>query len=168
MKRGVVFLLLVTVLASSRLSARQGGAAVPSLSYIEASGCEGLFLYAWNAARTEVLTVHVDRGKIALAEGTTTVNLASAGEAAAVRIEVTATRRDTMPFCSEPAPNSDRPSIWVVKAGTLKIISRRRVVAPTTPVSAMLDDLVLVSPDGVETRVKRTIRFTAAVSDLAP
>jgi hypothetical protein len=169
MKRIVVSLLLVTVLAPAWLSARQSGEVLPALSFIEASGCDGLFLYAWNAARTEVLTVRVDRNKIALADGTTTVNLATAGEDAAVRIEVTATRRDSMPFCSELGqPTSDRPAIWLTKAGTLKIIARRRGVAPMTAVSVMLDDLVLVSPAGIETRAKRTVRFTAAVSDLTP
>jgi hypothetical protein len=169
MIRVIVAILLVTSLTPPLLLARQGGDGVPSLAYIEASGCEGLFLYAWNAARTEVLTVRVDRSRVALADGATTFNLMTAGDAVAVRIELTGARRETMPYCSESGQASgDRPSIWLVKGGTLKVMFRRRAAAPVTPVSVMLDDLVLVSPDGVATRGRRTVRFTAAIAELAP
>jgi hypothetical protein len=167
--RTVVSMLLVALLTPQPLSAQPGGDAVPSLAYIEASGCEGLFLYAWNAARTEVLTVRVDRSRVTLAEGATTFNLMTAADAVTVRIELTGARRESMPYCSESGQSSaDRPSIWLVKGGTLKIMFRRRAVAPVTPVSVMLEDLVLVSPDGAEARGRRTVRFTAAIADLTP
>jgi hypothetical protein len=173
MGRTVPVILLVIAIslsgAAQPLSAQSTNGALPAFSYIEASGCEGLFLYAWNDARSEVLTIRVDRSRVKLADGTTTLNLATAGEPVAVQVELTDGRRGTMPFCSEAGQASqDRPAVWVARAGTLKIIWRPRPGALVTPVSVMIDDLVVASPAGAEARSKRTIRFTAAVSDLKP
>jgi hypothetical protein len=163
-----VTLLLSTTVTPPSLTA-QGGSGSPSFSYVEASGCDGLFLYAWNEARTEVLTIRVDRGTVSLVDGTTTVNLATTSDGVAVQAELTAARRETMPYCSEAdQSNADRPSIWRASAGILKLVSRRRAQVMVTPVSVILENLVLAGPDGAETRSKRTIHFTAAVSDLTP
>jgi hypothetical protein len=77
-----------------------------------------------------------------------------------------------MPYCSEAGQSSnDRASTWNAVAGSLKIAFRRRAstsVTPVTPVTVTIDDLVLTSPQGVEVRSRRTIRFTAAIADLMP
>jgi hypothetical protein len=162
-------LLLITVLAPQPLAARQSGGVGPSFSYVEASGCEGLFLYTWNEARSEVLTIRVDGHGVKLVDGSTTFNLATAGEGVAVQVELTGARRGTMPYCSEAGQSSDGPpSIWIARAGILKIAFRRRANAPVTPVSVVLDNLVLASPEGTEIRSKRTIQFTAAVAGMTP
>lgn len=160
--------LLLTITLAAPLSA-QSSRALPSFAYVEASGCEGLFLYTWNEARSEVLTIRVDRNRVKITEGTIALNLATAGAAVAVQVELTADRRETMPYCSESGqPSADRSSIWSARAGILKIVFRRRASPLFTPVSVTLDDLVLTSEEGAQARAKRTIHFTAAVADLAP
>jgi hypothetical protein len=162
-------LLVISALASPRLLAQRRDNGALSLTFIEASGCDGLFLYAWNEGRSEVLTIRVDRSRVKLVDGTTTLNLATAGEDVVVQVEATAGRRESMPYCSESGQSNDvAPSIWTGGAGTLKIVFRRRAPGTVTPISVTLDDLMLTSPEGVEMRTRRTIRFTAAVFDLAP
>jgi hypothetical protein len=166
-----VSLFVITAAAARPLLAQRRDGGGPSLAFIEASGCEGLFLYAWNEGRSEVLTIRVDRHSVKLVDGTTTLNLAAAGEGVAVHVEVTRGRRETMPYCSEAGAgqsSDEPPAIWTARAGSLKIVFRRRGAGAVTPVSVTLDDLVLASPEGAESRSKRTIRFTAAVFDLAP
>jgi hypothetical protein len=171
MIRSFPFVSLVVVLALvwQPLTAQQSAGLMPSFSYIDASGCEGLFLYAWNEPRSEVLTIRVDRSRVKLVDGTTTLNLVTAGEGVAVQVELTNGRRGTMPFCLEASQASDdRPSIWIARGGNLKIVYRARANALITPVSVFLDNLVLASPEGTEARARRTIRFTAAVAGMSP
>src|SRR3954470_12725339 len=142
---GILFVVaLASALMSGPLSGQPTPGGMPAFAYREASGCEGLFLYAWNEARSEVLTISVDRSRVKLIDGTTTLNLATAGEGVVVQVELTGRQRETMPFCSDAGQSSqDRPVVWVARAGTLKIIWRPRPHAPVTPVSVMIDDLVL-------------------------
>jgi hypothetical protein len=154
------------VLLTTPLLAQRSDPGVPSFAYIEASGCEGLFLYAWNEPRSEVLTLRVDRNRVKLAEGTTTLNLPTAGDAVAVRVELTAGSRGTMPFCSEAGQaTADQPAIWTAKAATIKIDFRQRPGANRTPVMVAIENLVITSPDGRELRARRTIRFTAVLAE---
>ncbi len=162
-----VFALLLTVPHTTpSLLAQRSAEAVPAFAYIEASGCEGLFLYAWNEPRSEVLTLRVDRNRVKLADGTTALNLGTVGDAVVVRVELTAAPRGTMPFCSEAGQaTDDQPSIWTAKAGTVKIDYRRRPGATRTPVMVALENLVIAAADGRELRARRIIRFTAVLAD---
>jgi hypothetical protein len=161
--------LLLTVALEGPVMARQSSAVSPSFAYIEASGCEGLFLYAWNEPRSEVLTLRIDRNTVKLAQGTTALNLATTGDGVAVRVEVTASPRGTMPYCSAAGQSTgDQPSIWTAKAGIVRIDLRKRAGTAITPVMVTLDDLIITSPEGRELRARRTIRFTAVIADLAP
>lgn len=140
---------------------------LPALRFAEASGCAGLFLYAWNEDRSEVLTLRLDRASVPLRDGTTTVNLATAPAGVAVRLEVTASPRESLPFCSdEQAPVRETPTIWTASAGTIKLLVKRRANAPFNPVSVSVDGLRLTSSSGVEVRQRRAIAFTAAIADI--
>jgi hypothetical protein len=161
----IALLLTVSLTMPLLLAQRSAGEAVPSFAYIEASGCEGLFLYAWNEPRSEVLTLRVDSNRVKLADGTTALNLVTAGEAVTVRVELTAGSRGTMPFCSEAGQAADdQPSIWTATAGTVKIDYRQRPGATRKPVMVTIENLVITAPDGRELRAKRTIRFTAVLA----
>lgn len=137
----------------------------PTFTYAEASGCEGLLVYAWNEERTEVLTVRVDRRAVPLRSGTTTFRLEKEPGRAHVQVEVTDQERTNMQFCAQqPTTTSDRPMVWVAESGTLKIMMSPRRGVPFASVSVSLDDLVVRGPDRAEARSRRDITFTAAVA----
>lgn len=152
--------------AGASVQSRPAGS-LPVLRFSEASGCAGLFLYAWNEDRSEVLTIRLDRANVPLKDGTTTVNLASAPAGVAVRLEVTTTPRESLPFCSDDqAPVREAPAVWTASAGTIKVLIKRRPNAPFNAVSVIVDGLRLTSPGGVELRQRRDIAFTAAIADI--
>ncbi len=159
--------LLMTLSAPPMVAAQPGvPARAPALDYREASGCPGLFLYAWNADRSEVLTVRADRASVKLPDGTTTLNLATTGPGVAVRVEMTAPR-ENLPFCSdEGTKDGERPTVWTAVAGTVRIMLKRRPKAAFVPVTVFVNDLVLRAAEGTEVKQRRELRFTAAITDL--
>jgi hypothetical protein len=142
-------------------------ARTPAMQYSDASGCAGLFLYAWNGDRSEVLTLRADRDAVPLPDGTTTLNLSPSNEGLAVRVELTAAPRGNLPFCSDAgAAGGETPVVWTATAGVVKIMLKRRPNAPVVPVNVSIDGLVLQTPDGASVKQRRQIRFAAAVADL--
>jgi hypothetical protein len=136
---------------------------VPTLRFTQASGCGGLFLYAWNDDRSEVLTIRADRNAVKLPDGSTTVGVTAPG--VTVHVEVSGPRGN-LPFCSdEQQSDTDRPVVWTAVAGKIKFTLKRRPGA-FVPVSVAVDDLVIRSPDGAQAKQRRDIRFTAAIADL--
>ena len=152
--------------ARSRARAIANAAGRTVAPYKEASGCAGLFMYAWNDDRSEVLTIKADRNEFKFPDGETTIDIAKAGPGIAVRVEVTPSPRASLPFCSDEGTKSDeQPKVWVAVAGKVKIMLKRRAGAAFQPVNARVDDLVLRSPEGAEVKQRRDIQFTAAVGD---
>ena len=140
---------------------------VPALRFGQASGCAGLFLYTWNEDRTEVLTIQADRPTVPLPDGVTTLDLAKTKAGVVVRVEMTRSPRDSLPFCSdESQPVGDPPVVWRATAGKIKVTLQRRPNAPFTPVSVLAQGLVLHGPGGASVKQRRDIRFSAAVADL--
>jgi hypothetical protein len=144
-------------------------ALVPAFVYGEASGCEGLLLYTWNDARTEVLTIRIDAAAVPLPIGTTTIRLEREKARVQVQVEVTSEERSDLQICAATGrPSADRPVVWVAESGTLKVTKVRPTAAQVTPVSVSLENVVLRAPDGSQARSKRDIRFTAAVALAGP
>jgi hypothetical protein len=140
---------------------------VPALRFGQASGCAGLFLYTWNDDRTEVLTIRADRATVPLPNGMTTLDLAKSKPGVIVRVEVTPSPRDSLPFCSDESPAAGNPpAVWTATAGKIKISLQRRASAPFTPVSVVVENLVLRGSTGAEVKQRREIRFSAAVAEL--
>jgi hypothetical protein len=139
----------------------------PALRFGQASGCAGLFLYTWNDDRTEVLTISADRAAVPLPNGMTTLDLAKTKAGLIVRVEKTRSPRDSLPFCSDESPAAgEPPAVWMATAGKVKISLQRRTGAPFTPLSVLVENLVLSGPGGAEVKQRREIRFSAAVAEL--
>ena len=140
---------------------------VPALRFGQASGCAGLFLYTWNDDRTEVLTIRADRATVPLPNGLTTLDLAKNKAGVDVRVEMTRAPRDSLPFCSDESQVAgEPPAVWTAMAGRIKISLQRRPNAPFTPVSVVVENLVLRGSSGAEVKQRREIRFSAAVAEL--
>jgi hypothetical protein len=164
--RIVIGLLMVSIALDHARAQSRTPPGTPSLRYKEASGCAGLFMYAWNDDRSEVLTIKADRNEFKFPDGETTIDIAKAGPGIAVHVEVTPGPRASLPFCSDEGTKSDeQPKVWVAVAGKVKIMLKRRAGAAFQPVNARVDDLVLRSPEGAEVKQRRDIQFTAAVGD---
>ncbi len=150
-----------------RIGAAQphAGSRPPAFVYSESSGCDGLFVYAWNEERTEVLTVRIDRTTVPLRKGTTTLRLEQARGRVQVRVEVTDQERSHMQFCAdERLPSNDKPVVWEAQSGTLKVSMAPRPGVPFTAVNVSLEQALFTSPDGAQARSRRDITFTAAVA----
>jgi len=141
-------------------------ASTPTFRYREASGCAGLFLYAWNDDRSEVLTIKADRDQFKFPDGETSIDIAKAGPGITVRVEQTQNPRGSLPFCSdESAGGGEPPKVWVATSGKVKVMLKRRAGAAFQPVSVQVDDLTVRSPEGTQARQRRDIQFTAAIAD---
>ena len=169
-RRWFLVVAVVVVLggaASGRPAQSSAQPGVPSLRFGQASGCAGLFLYTWNENRTEVMTIRADRATVPLQNGLTTLDLAKATAGVVVRIEMTRSPRDSLPFCSDEGPViGEQPVVWTATAGRIKVMLQRRPNAPFTPVSVQAENLVLRGPGGAEVKQRREIRFSAAVAEL--
>jgi hypothetical protein len=139
-------------------------AAPPGFQYYEASGCGGLILYAWNEARTEVLVVRVNQDRIHLPNGETELTIAPANTDLQVSVEVTDRARDDFPYCSGES-SAAAPEVWSAASGRVKLVVNRRPNAVISPVSVLIDRLVLAGANGAEVKQRGSVRFAAAIAD---
>jgi len=158
----------LVLLAAPGARATQGSSP-PSFTYAEASGCGGLLVYAWNEARTEVLTLRVDDAVLSRARGTTELRIEREADRVQVAVEMTDEERSSLQFCSnERTLSAERPVVWVGTSGRVKITMARRGGAPLTSTTVAIEDLVVRAPAGDEVRARRGITFTAAISLASP
>lgn len=159
-------IVLLSVFVTGILQGSGKAPAGPTLQFREASGCNGLVMYTWNDARTEVLVIRIDHNVVTIKDGSTTIDLGPNNPGVTAELQVADVPRESFPYCEEGATVTDTATTWRVLSGRLKVLVKRRPQASFTPVSVGVERLVVQAPDGTQVRQRRDIQFTAAISDL--
>jgi len=160
-------LALVMAAATTPTLSAQSAAplADPEFHFVASSGCGHVFLYAWNASRSEVLTAFIDKKKLALGPGTHVIDLA-AGDGVAVGIDVYSGPNTAwvdvhgnpaprLPYCNDFGWFARPAATWRAVAGTatLTIGKPGEELAPGSQpfmykATVRLEGLTVIAPDG--------------------
>src|SRR5438552_11038972 len=84
----------------------------PAFDFFASAGCGHVFLYAWNAPRSEVLTAHIDIKKLGLGPGTHVIDIASAGDAVAFAVDLYSDPEPRLRYCHDMGPFAKVAATW--------------------------------------------------------
>lgn len=145
----------------------------PVFHFVGSTGCGNVFLYAWNAPRSEFLTAYIDIKKLGFGPGAHVIDIASAGDAVALGVDV---YRDPEPiflrYCSDVGPFAKAPARWRAVAGTATLtIGDPGGVPGVQPglckATLRVDGLTIVGPDGRKLSASAPVVLSGAVGRVA-
>jgi hypothetical protein len=142
--------------ATTGPSPQQPPSLQPSFRYTGSAGCADVFLYAWNAERTEVLVAEVDVKPLKLGVGRHSIDAEKMPGVVRVRVEFYSKPQRQFRYCEDfITEDMGQPAVvWhaTVVKGALTLGARGSEPSAQPfmyPATLQVDQLIVKSPDGV-------------------
>lgn len=174
-------LVVMSATTPARSAASVAPIPQPSFQYVASAGCADVFLYTWNAPRSEVLTAYIDIKKLGLGPGTHVIDIATAGDAVRVGIDVYdspvapgggvdvhGNLEPKLPYCDDMGPFAKAAETWRAVAGKLTLTVGEPGGVPGRPAyiykaTLRVDSLKIVGPDGRKLGAPAPVVLTGTV-----
>lgn len=144
----------------------------PSMGYVDADGCGGIFVFGWSDERAEAITVRADKDMLQLTTAPVTLDIARQAAGLQIEIHVYALPKRAFPYCTDVGSGPDPgpgglDETWRAVAGTITIQLSppgiRARSASLYPATLSLTNAVFVNASGARVRQTRPIALTAVV-----
>ena len=138
----------------------------PTLTYSDADGCGGVFVYGWSNDRTEALAVRANKDRLQLSTTPRTFDIASHGADLEVVAHVFAQPMRSLPFCTDMSGRETQEA-WKAIAGVVTIELSPPGVRARAPflyrATIRIAGAEFVNTSGVRIRLMQPITVTAIV-----
>jgi hypothetical protein len=169
-----VTLALIAICATTPALSVQSAAPIPdpAFHFAGSGGCADVYLYTWNAPRSEVLTAYINIRKLGLGVGTHVIDIASAGDAVVIKVDQYRDPDLWTHDCSDLGPFSKPVATWHAVAGQLTLtIGERGGVSGAQPfmytASLRVEGLTIMGPDRRKLAASAPVVLTGTVGWVA-
>jgi hypothetical protein len=137
----------------------------PTFDYVDADGCQDLFVYGWSAGRADAIAIRVDRQLLELTTAPRTFDLGIPQAEIEVVAEVFERPQRQFPFCTDVRDGSVRHETWRAVGGTISVQLSAPGIRAQDPnqyrATIQIDNAEFMSTTGAVVRSPGTIRLTA-------
>lgn len=137
----------------------------PTFDYVDADGCQDLFVYGWSTGRADAISIRVDRRLLELTTAPRTFDLGIPQAEIDVVADVFERPQRQWPFCTDVRDGSVRYETWRAIGGTMSIqLSAPGIRAQDRNqyrATIQIHNAEFMSDTGAVVRSPGTIRLTA-------